>query len=58
MLYFVYAVWTVQPDGIPFVPVTSHVAFLFFTNVPDDATPDTQLGVYVLDGVVVNIALM
>ena len=56
--YYSFAVSTVHPVGIPFVPVTSHVAALFLTNVPVDATPLTQLFVYVADGVVVNIALM
>ncbi len=36
------AVSTVQPDGTPFSPVTSHVAAEFLTNVPPDATPLTQ----------------
>ena len=52
------AVSTVHPDGMPCVPVTFHVAVLFLTNVPDDATSSTQLSVYVVEGVVVNIALM
>ena len=33
---------TVQPSGTPLVPVTFHVASLFLTNVPVDATPKTQ----------------
>ena len=60
MYYCIYAlaVSTVQRVGIPFAPVTFHVAALFFTNVPVDLTLSTQLFVYVADGVVVNIALM
>jgi hypothetical protein len=42
----------------PLVIVESQVAEGFFTNVPVDATPFTQLDVYVKDGVVVNIALI
>lgn len=38
--------------------VFSQVAAEFFTNVPDAATPDTQLERYVVEGVVVNIALI
>ena len=42
-LYYADAVSTVQPLGIPLTPVVVQVAALFLTNVPDDATPDTQL---------------
>ena len=52
------AVSTVQPLGIPLVPVTFHVAEAFLTKVPEAATPYTQLLVYDEPGVVVNIALM
>lgn len=52
------AVSTVQPLGIPLLPVTFQVAALFFTNVPFAATFLTQLFVYVRLGVVVNIALI
>ena len=41
-----YAVSTVQPFGIPFSPLTFHVAALFLTNVPLAATFFTQLLVY------------
>ena len=34
---------TVQPDGIPLVPVFHEVIDGSFTNVPDPATPETQL---------------
>ena len=46
-LYFYdgLSVTTVQPEGTPFVPVTFHVAFTFFTKVPVAATPFTQLDV-------------
>ena len=37
-----YAVSIVQPVGIPLAPVTFHVAALFLTNVPLEATPLTQ----------------
>jgi hypothetical protein len=59
-LFYSYAlaVCTVQPEGTPFTPVTSQVATLFLTNVPVEETPETQVPVYVLDGAVVNIALM
>ena len=33
---------TVHPVGIPLTPVVVHVAALFLTNVPVDATPATQ----------------
>ena len=39
------AVSTVHPSGIPFTPVTFHVAVEFLTNVPVDDTPDTQFDV-------------
>lgn len=55
---YTVAVSFVQPLGIPLTPVTSHVAEAFFTNVPVEATPFTQERVYVVLGVVVNIALM
>ena len=37
-----YSVVTVQPDGTPFTPVTSQVAALLFTKVPEEATLLTQ----------------
>ena len=49
---------TVHPLGMPLVPVVVHVALVLLTNVPLAATPDTQLFVYDVLGVVVNIALM
>jgi len=52
------AVSTVHPLGIPLLPVTFQVAALFLTNVPVADTLFTQLLVYELLGVVVNIALM
>ena len=52
------AVSTVQPVGTPFFPVTLQLALLFLTNVPVAATFLTQSVVYVLEGVVVNRALM
>jgi hypothetical protein len=54
----VILVYTVQPDGIPEIPFTFHVAFVFLINVPVEDTPVTQLLVYVELGVVVNNALM
>ena len=48
----------VHPVGTPFTPVVVQVADAFLTNVPVDATPLTQLDVYVADGVVVNIAFI
>ena len=52
------AVCTVQPVGIPSIPVTFQVAALFLTNVPVAATSFTHHSVYVVLGVVVNIAFM
>ena len=52
------AVSTVHPDGTPLTPVTFHVAELFLMNLPVEATLFTQLLVYVVDGLVVNIALI
>lgn len=52
------AVSTVQPEGTPLTPVTFHVAELFLMNLPVEATLFTQLLVYVVEGVVVNIALI
>lgn len=56
--YYALAVLTVQPDGIPLTPDTSHSAAEFLTNVPVLETPLTQLFVCDVLGVVVNIALM
>ena len=58
LLEYIYAVCTVQPVGIPWIPVTFQLAALDLTNVPVDETPDTQLLVYLSLGVVVNMALM
>ena len=60
LLHLIYAlaVSTVQPDGTACTPVVVHVAVLFLTNVPVAATPETQLLVYEVLGVVVNMALM
>jgi hypothetical protein len=55
---YAFAVWTVQPDGTPLMPLTSHVAVTFLTNVPVDETPESQYYVYEFPGVVVNIALI
>ena len=58
LLGYAVAVSTVQPFGIPLTPVVVQLAAAFFTNVPFEATPFTQLPVYVPEGVVVNIAFM
>lgn len=59
-LFSIYdeAVCTVQPEGIPLSPDTFHVAALFLTNVPDDATLYTHWFVYEVEGYVVNIAFI
>ena len=60
IIIFVYAlaVSTVQPFGIPLIPVTFHVAAEFLTNVPVEATLFTHSPVLPSLGVVVNIAFM
>ena len=57
-LFINYTVTTVHPSGTPLGPVVVHVAAPDFMNVPDAATPCTQLLVYVDDGSVTNNAFM
>lgn len=43
--YCTVASWTVQPDGIPLVPVVQLDIDAALTNVPVDETPFTQSSV-------------
>ena len=43
LFVFYYASCTVHPVGMPLLPVVQDVIDDAFTNVPVDATPDTQL---------------
>ena len=43
LFVFYYAFCTVHPLGIPEAPVGRLVIAAFFTNVPVEDTPDTQL---------------
>jgi hypothetical protein len=57
-LFYEVAVSIVQLLGTPLAPRVVQVAALFLTNVPVEATPETQLLVYEAPGVVVNNALI
>lgn len=52
-----YSFTTVQPSGIPLSPLTSHLASLLLTNVPVEATPESQFSVVSSEGPSVNKAL-
>ena len=43
LLQIPYLFTTVQPPGMPLVPVGNDVIAAALVNVPDEATPDTQL---------------
>jgi hypothetical protein len=57
-LFYEVVVSIVQLLGTPLAPRVVQVAALFLTNVPVEATPETQSLVYEVPGVVVNNALI